>query len=473
MSLSVSLNARLSSALAELLRAALWEIWKAVEETVSEHREEAARRDRDNEALRRRLQELMVAGEQAVCNWRCGADGRPEKSPGDGKGEWGSGLSGAAEGALEDSTLPDSGERAPIEQQHCELEWDSSLMQDTESTATEDKRGLSEQHRSTRTEEELGGLEIGHMAEPQTGGTTHGLGKLGSKCGPNASLAELHCTRIQCEPSEVFDHIKTEDNELELDALLKDGLCNFRMEKIPGGLCKLEPELPIDGQCETESVSLRKGLSGGSDSAVRGESLSSQRRRLRPRSSISRTHPSKETGKHQGCHHCSQCGITFSSSRNYKKHHCINTGESLYFCTQCGKSFKNATYLEIHQRIHTGQKPYCCSQCGKSFSQAPRLKSHQLVHTGEKPYCCPQCGKGFSRAGDLRRHQRIHTGERPYCCPQCGKRFSQSGSLKSHQRIHTGERPFCCPQCKKSFSRATNLRSHQRIHSDEKPHSCP
>ncbi|XP_066577961.1 uncharacterized protein LOC136767831 isoform X3 [Amia ocellicauda] len=87
MSVSAALSGRLSSALAELMRAALCEIWKAVEETVSESRVEITRRQRENEALRRRLQELMVAGEAAVCHWSSGADGPPVQSRGAGRRE--------------------------------------------------------------------------------------------------------------------------------------------------------------------------------------------------------------------------------------------------------------------------------------------------------------------------------------------------------------------------------------------------
>ncbi|XP_066577191.1 zinc finger protein 665 [Amia ocellicauda] len=471
MSVSAALSGRLSSALAELMRAALCEIWKAVEETVSESRVEITRRQRENEALRRRLQELMVAGEAAVCHWSSGADGPPVQSRGAGRRE--GETRAAADGAVEASALPDSGERAPIEQQHCEQEWSSSLRQDTEPTDTEDNQGLTEQHRSRQSEEELRGLESGHRAEPQTEDLTQGLGALGSECGPSAAGVEFHSTSTQCNPSVASDHVKTEVNELELEmyTILNDGLF-VRLENVTEGLCKLEPELPVDGLCGTQSIALKKELSGGSDSAVKVESTSSQCRQLCPVPSSSHTPPPQQTGKNQSCHNCPQCGKTFSNFESFKGHQCINTAEKPYRCTQCGKGFLKVINLKIHQRIHTGEKPYCCSQCGRSFSQAGNLLSHQRIHTGEKPYCCSQCGKSFSQAATLDTHYRIHTGEKPYCCTQCGKSFSQATHLKSHYRIHTGEKPFYCSQCGKSFSRAARLKSHQAIHTGEKPYSC-
>ncbi|XP_066577926.1 zinc finger protein interacting with ribonucleoprotein K-like [Amia ocellicauda] len=463
MSVSAALSGRLSSALAELMRAALCEIWKAVEETVSESRVEITRRQRENEALRRRLQELMVAGEAAVCHWSSGADGPPVQSRGAGRRE--GETRAAADGAVEASALPDSGERAPIEQQHCELEWSSSLRQDTQPIDTEDKQGLTEQHRSRHSEEELRGLESGHRAEPHTEGST-----LGSECGPSAAGAELHSTSTECELSVVSEHIKTEDNELgvEMHTVLKDRLCNVRLENITNSLSKLEPELPI----EMESVALRKALSRESDRALRAERPSTQHSQLRPRSSISHTPPSQQTQNPQGCHPCPQCGKTFSTFGCFKQHQCINTGERLYYCKQCGKCFSKTTYLKIHQRIHTGEKPYCCSHCGKGFSQATSLNYHQRIHTGEKPYGCSQCGKSFTYAGNLKTHQRVHTGEKPYCCSHCGKSFIQSTHLHSHMRSHTGEKPYCCPQCGKSFSQSGSLKSHLHIHTGEKPYCC-
>ncbi|XP_066548750.1 uncharacterized protein LOC136714993 [Amia ocellicauda] len=252
-------------------RAALWEIGEAVAETVSEHRAEITRRDAENEALRRRLQELLSAGEAAVCGWSSGADGPPVKSRG---AEW---SCGQREGEPRGAVAGTVETRAPAEQRYYEQEWGSNLKQDPEPTVTESNQGLSEQPRSRQSQEELTGQQSGHMAVTHTEGSTQGFGALGSdtaesqfiksepeldfthtadlsrilslvsECGPSAAGAEPGSTRTQCGPSLVSDHIKTENDTLEsvytveprTQPPFRDSLDNIKTENIKDRACGL------------------------------------------------------------------------------------------------------------------------------------------------------------------------------------------------------------------------------------------
>ncbi|XP_029621611.1 zinc finger and BTB domain-containing protein 18 isoform X1 [Salmo trutta] len=87
-------------------------------------------------------------------------------------------------------------------------------------------------------------------------------------------------------------------------------------------------------------------------------------------------------------------------------------------------------------------KRFLCMFCNKGFSCLQKVEIHQRVHTGVKPFSCTQCDMRFAEAGSLKRHQRVHTGEKPYSCTQCHMRFTQAGSLKRHLKVHMGERLF-------------------------------
>ncbi|KAM9530807.1 uncharacterized protein ACWYII_042350 isoform 2-T2 [Salvelinus alpinus] len=111
-----------------------------------------------------------------------------------------------------------------------------------------------------------------------------------------------------------------------------------------------------------------------------------------------------------------------------------NSKEKRFLCMFCHKGFSCLQKVESHQRVHTGEKSFSCTQCEKRFSHQHHLKRHQRVHTGEKPYSCPQCEKRFSRQDQLKMHLKVHTGERPFACTHCGKRFSERSYLRTHQQ---------------------------------------
>eukprot|EP00063_Salmo_salar_P089912 XP_014064747.1 PREDICTED: oocyte zinc finger protein XlCOF8.4-like isoform X1 [Salmo salar] len=108
------------------------------------------------------------------------------------------------------------------------------------------------------------------------------------------------------------------------------------------------------------------------------------------------------------------------------------------------------------------EKRFLCMFCNKGFRCPQKVEIHQRVHTGVKPFSCTQCHMCFAQACTLKRHQRVHTGEKPFSCTQCHMCFAQAGDLKRHQRVHTGERPFACAHCGKRFSEKSYLRLHQQ-----------
>ncbi|XP_034742745.1 zinc finger and SCAN domain-containing protein 32-like [Etheostoma cragini] len=108
-----------------------------------------------------------------------------------------------------------------------------------------------------------------------------------------------------------------------------------------------------------------------------------------------------------------------------------------YSCSHCGKTFGRLHQFKLHQQSHKRKRAFWCTVCGKSFQCSSHLSIHHRTHTGEKPYGCGQCGKRFTQQSSLRVHQRTHSGERPYSCSLCGKSFILMHHLKRHRIIHT------------------------------------
>ncbi|KAG7492195.1 hypothetical protein MATL_G00011910 [Megalops atlanticus] len=123
---------RLNARVSKLLTVAVQEVLEVVRETVSEYQEKTARTQRENERLRRRLQELQDKVTRVNT-------------------------------AEQSAAFPVSGVKALKQQQ----EWSSSLQQDTELTLTEEKRELTEEQRTREREEDRSGLELDHLAESE------------------------------------------------------------------------------------------------------------------------------------------------------------------------------------------------------------------------------------------------------------------------------------------------------------------
>ncbi|XP_055723945.1 zinc finger protein 316-like [Salvelinus fontinalis] len=106
---------------------------------------------------------------------------------------------------------------------------------------------------------------------------------------------------------------------------------------------------------------------------------------------------------------CKVCGKPCRHMGHLNAHVRMHTKEKPFLCGLCGKSFSSSGRLKGHQRIHTGEKPYQCQICRKRFNQTAHLKVHLRVHTGEKPFSCPVCGKSFSQSNKVKRHLVTHS----------------------------------------------------------------
>ena len=82
---------------------------------------------------------------------------------------------------------------------------------------------------------------------------------------------------------------------------------------------------------------------------------------------------------------CNACGVSMTTTREYKDHmRCHHSEESLK-CNQCEQIFDEEWKLNAHLKKH---KEFCCQQCEKTFKFKDILEKHiAIAHEGMKLYC--------------------------------------------------------------------------------------
>lgn len=383
---------RLNARVSKLLTVAVQEVLEVVKETVSEYQDKTARTQRENESLKKKLQELQET---------------------------------LRRNSLDSKSSPCfvTEREAEIEKQH-DVDLSFCFRHGPEPDLPETKPVIN--HKLYFEERnDFNELELENALESE------------AECNLEITLADTHTVhpyeRIQIDEPKTLETSLSEQADTHTDFTGPLTLHNKAstsylnsQQELNRAVIKTEPE-----PTECTSASEVPNIPGTYDCV--DLSCNSTRPDPVPQKSPVCTGPYGLVYVHSNSNAGSRRYGFLKSSRGLldsRKHRReFFRRDEPHICFVCGKTFSRVGNLRIHQRCHTGEKPYGCLQCGRCFSQAGDLKKHKRVHTGEKPYYCNQCGKSFSRGENLKRHQKIHIGE--------SMQLQQAGLEKHSRNVFT------------------------------------